>query len=87
MTTCKADARSGEGNIKKPDAELEEASAILAYLQNIEDEDDAETFVLIWLDSVNEGLQSAGEEVLDIEKVRGYIAETDTRFVEEVNDQ
>ena len=65
-------------------SELEEATDILCYLQNIKDKDDAYNFVRIWVHALNEGLRVLGEKQLDIRVIKGIIAETDSRF-DEVN--
>lgn len=58
----------------------EEASAILAYLQNIDDVDKAVQFARAWLKAVNVGLRAQGEEEIDDLLFRRAIAETDRRF-------
>ena len=67
----------------------DEASAILAFLQNIDDIDEATQFMRTWIKAVNAGLAVQAEPEIDDVLFRTAIAQTDRRFwdTDEMGDQ
>lgn len=58
----------------------DEATAILAFLQNIDDIDEAWQFMRTWLKAVNAGLAVQAQPEIDDVLFRTAIAKTDRRF-------
>lgn len=67
----------------------DEATTILAFLQNIHDIDEAMQFMRTWIKAVNMGLAAQGEPEIDDVLFRTAIAQTDKRFwdTDEMGDQ
>ena len=58
----------------------DEATAILAFLQNIDDIDEATQFMRTWIKAVNAGLAVQAQPEIDDVLFRTAIAQTDRRF-------
>lgn len=67
----------------------DEATAILAFLQNIDDIDEATQFIRTWIKAVNAGLAVQAQPEIDDVLFRTAIAQTDRRFwdTDEMGDQ
>jgi hypothetical protein len=67
----------------------DEATTILAFLQNIDDIDEATQFMRTWIKAVNVGLAVQAEPEIDDVLFRTAIAQTDRRFwdTDEMGDQ
>lgn len=67
----------------------DEATAILAFLQNIDDIDEATQFMRTWIKAVNAGLAVQAQPEIDDVLFRTAIAQTDRRFwdTDEMGDQ
>lgn len=62
--------------------ELKEAVEILSYVQNLDDEEEAQEFARLWIKAVNNGLEAAREPKLDEDKIMQHIRDVDRRFEE-----
>jgi ribosomal protein L17 len=62
--------------------ERKTANEILIFVQNLDDFDEADTFIMLYIKALNNTLESNKENYrIDENEVRKIIAETDDRFV------
>jgi len=77
----------GDYDIKTPDVELLVANEILGITSNLDDADDAIEYARLYIKAMHEAAKIAGEEYeFDEAETYRLIAETDTRFEEEVSE-
>lgn len=60
--------------------ELTEAVEILKYISNLDDREEANEFVRLWIKSVNNSLGAINESILDERKIINHIHDVDTRI-------